>query len=477
MMQPFKKYNLLLLLCLSATTVNAQKYVTVRRLPFNSASKEFAPAFFGNGIVFCSDKKNDVILSYTDLSGNPYTNLYQVDQKKPGKFDNPRLLSRELTTILHEGPSSFTRDNNTIYFTRNIDLDLGVRYRQREDTALGIFSAQRVNGEWANITPFRFNRLNYNNGFPCISDDGNLLFFCSDNPEGLGGYDIYVSTLKNGIWGQPENLGSNVNTSRHEVFPFYHASGRLYFASRGHNNKGDLDVYFTVNIDGTWQKPVALENPVNSPDDDYGLIWNAAMDTGYFVSDRAGSDDIFLLGSNIPTFRSCAEQEENDYCFLFYEPNNNELDTTTFAYEWDLGDGTRIRSLKAEHCFAGPGTYFVQLNVVDKLTKEIALSQASDSFLVEDIEQPFITASDTVFTGNASDFSGAKTYLPQFETSGYFWDFDDGFRSEGIQTSHRFHFPGTYYVQLGVAGVAASPDDEIPSYCVTRRVVVINAVK
>ena len=56
----------------------------------------------------------------------------------------------------------------------------------------------------------------------------------------------------------------------------------------------------------------------------------------------------------IPTFAGCKPQEENDYCYVFYEPNNNELDTTAFAYEWDLGDGTKIRKLKAEHCFTKP---------------------------------------------------------------------------------------------------------------------------
>ncbi len=100
--------------------------------------------------------------------------------------------------------------------------------------------------------------------------------------------------------------------------------------------------------------------------------------------------------SSIPTFTDCKPQEENEYCYVFYEPNNNELDTTVLAYEWDLGDGTKIRKLKAEHCYSKTGNYLVQLNVVDLLTNQVALNQASDSFLVEDIEQPYITASDTV---------------------------------------------------------------------------------
>ncbi len=101
----------------------------------------------------------------------------------------------------------------------------------------------------------------------------------------------------------------------------------------------------------------------------------------------------------MPTFIDCKPQEENEYCYVFYEPNNNELDTTVLAYEWDLGDGTKIRKLKAEHCYSKTGTYLVQLNVIDLLTNEVALNQASDSFLVEDVEQPYITAADTIMTG------------------------------------------------------------------------------
>jgi hypothetical protein len=355
---------------LSVNMVFPQNYFSAHRLSFNTSSKELAPAFYNKGIVFCSNKKNDVILSYTDLSNNPLTNLYMVEQKKPGKFDNPRLFSKELTTLLFEGPATFSRDGKTIYFTRSINTSIGIRNRQREDTTFGIFSANLVNGQWINIVPFRFNRPEYNTGYPCLSDDGTRLFFCSDKSDGLGGFDIYISKLENGLWGKPENLGKNVNTAGNEVFPFLHSDGMLYFASRGHKPGGDLDIYRTAFVDGAWQTPEPLGEPFNTAFDDYGLILNAAMDTGYYVTDRSGTPDIFMATSTIPTFTECKKQEENDYCFVFYEPNNNDLDTTAFAYQWDLGDGTLIRALEAEHCFARPDTYLVQLNVIDKLTRK-----------------------------------------------------------------------------------------------------------
>jgi hypothetical protein len=352
-----------------------------------------------------------------------------------------------------------------------------MRNRQRADTTYGIFSAEMVNGKWTNITPFRFNRPNYNVGCPFLSDDGKELYFVSDNPEGNGGFDIYISVLKNGTWGIPENLGKNINTPGNDIFPFLHSSGRLYFASRGSDNKSDFDIYYTTKLDGVWQRPLPMEEPFNSPGNEYGLILNATMDTGYFVSDRSGSADIFIAGSMLPVFAECKPQEDNDYCFVFYEPNNTDLDTNAFAYEWDMGDGTRIRSLEAEHCFAGPGTYFVQLNVVDKLTKEVYLSQASDSFLVEDIRQPFIIAPDTVEVGGSVDFDGMSTFLPDIQINGYYWDFNDGIKSEGMKTTHQFKYPGVYAVQLGVTGAAASHDLAIPKYCSTRRIVVKNVLK
>jgi hypothetical protein len=450
----------------------AQSSMEVRRLSINTPGVEMAPAFYHNGLVFCSDRKNEVLVSYTDLRDQRMLNLYQADQRRPGRFENAHLFSKDLTTFLNEGPASFSADYKTVYFTRTIDVSMGQRNKQREDTTFGIFSATFRNGVWSDITPFRFNRPEYNTGYPCLSADQKQLFFCSDAPGGSGGYDIWVATWENGRWGQPRNLGSLVNTAANEVFPFLHRSGRLYFASRGHNGRGDLDLYYTVEKDGTWQKPIPMAAPYNSPSDDYGLILNPAMDTGYFVSERSSDPDIFLVSSTLPVFTDCKPQEENDYCFVFYEPNNNDLDTNAFAFEWDLGDGTRVRQMQVEHCFSKPGTYLVQLNVIDKVTGEVSLNQASDSFLVEDIEQPYITAPEAVEAGAQLNADGAGTFLKDFAIGGYYWDFGDGSRASGKNTTHRYDFPGTYDIQLGVLEQVSGRNTQARKVCSVRRILV-----
>jgi hypothetical protein len=462
---------------LSGSGLLAQPYIESRSLSFNTSSVEFAPAFYKSGLVFCSDRVHELFPMNVDMNNKQFLNLYKVEQKRPGKFGSPELFSKELTTYLNDGPACFSKDGKTVYFTRNIDVSKNKRNGQREDSTFGIFSAELVKDKWVNITAFRYNRPDTRTGYPCLSDDGKQLFFCSDSHEGFGGFDMYVCQWENGHWGQPQNLGSNVNTDKNEVFPFLHQSGRLYFASRGHHSRGDLDIYYTVNIDGVWQKPVALEAPYNSPKDDYGIILNAAMDTGYFVSDRDGTPDIFSAYSSIPTYSVCKPQEENEYCFVFYEPNNNELDTASMAYEWDLGDGTKVRKLQAEHCYSKTGVYLVQLNVVDKLTNEVALNQASDSFLVEDIEQPFITMPDTVTAGQELTLDGHKTFLKNFKIGAYDWDFDDGFRSTGVQVKHAYHYPGTYTVKLGVTEMTGDPKKAALQKCSTRRIVVVGSRK
>ncbi|MBN1158925.1 MAG: PKD domain-containing protein [Bacteroidales bacterium] len=451
----------------------AQHFYEAVTLSVNTPAKELAPAFYGKGLVFCSDRKNEWFISYTDMQNNPLTNLYFTEQKKSGGFDNPQLFSGEITTRLFEGPAVFTGDGKRMYFTRSIDPSPGLLKHAREDTTFGIFTAEFLDGQWKNIEPFPYNSRDYNVGYPCLSPDGTQMFFCSNDPSGMGGYDLYVTRMKQGTWSRPENLGNSVNTPENEVFPFLHENGRLFFASRGYKQRGDLEIYYSEYLDDQWGIPVVLPGPINSDSDDYGLIMNTAMDTGYFVSHRAGSPDIFQFHSTIPTFSACPPQEENNYCYIFYESNNAELDTTAFAYEWDMGDGTKVRSLKVEHCFSSTGTYDVELNVIDKLTNEVYFSQASYRLVVENIEQPFLTAPDTAFVGEPVNFSGRESFFKDFEIGAYYWDFGDGDRAASIDVQHVYTRPGVYEVQLGLTSPVENIDTPVERKCVTRKIFVL----
>ncbi|MFO7670276.1 MAG: hypothetical protein R6W31_11505, partial [Bacteroidales bacterium] len=104
-----------------------------------------------------------------------------------------------------------------------------------------------------------------------FSKDGESLYFTSNRKGSLGGLDIYRSgRLPGGKWGEPENLGSTVNTRYNEDTPFITSDGkRLYFSSYGHYNMGGYDIFYsTRNDNGSWGEPVNLGYPINSTGDD-----------------------------------------------------------------------------------------------------------------------------------------------------------------------------------------------------------------
>lgn len=109
---------------------------------------------------------------------------------------------------------------------------------------------------------------------PTLSENGKLLFFFSGRPGGFGGADIYVSPrLSTGtdgdVWGEPVNLGPDVNTAGVENGPYYvKISGEgdpsLYFnrVTPG----GTLDFYRVfLSIDGLPLGPAELIAELSDP--------------------------------------------------------------------------------------------------------------------------------------------------------------------------------------------------------------------
>lgn len=476
-MKHISKYIVLIFAgILSGGITNAQEQFAIELLPFNSrVSDEFGPSFYKEGIIFCSNRKNDIILNYTDQNDKPLLDIYYAARKDSVRWGRAKILDNSLVTVFHDGPASICSGKNIIYFTRNNKTNINKFDNNIDpDNKLGIYTATYSGSKWENIQAFRHNRPEYNFAHPCICENNTRLFFISDIPEGNGGTDIYISDFENGEWSKPKNLGSKINTSGNEVFPFYHSNGRLYFSSDQHRSTGGLDIFYTYRENGEWQKPVKLGEPFNSKSDDFAYISDTLEETGYFCSNRNATDDIYFFRSTFPDFGECPDFEENDYCYVFYETGDYNLDTIPVKFEWDLGDGTKKRGLEVEHCFSGPGEYNIQLNVIDTLTGEIYFNQAAYDFLIEDIKQVYISSPDTCYTGTEILFDGTKTNLKDFNIEKYFWDFGDGDRTVKSSASHIYRKPGKYSVMLGVT---SRSENEIKKACSVKNIVVIKNKK
>ncbi len=125
---------------------------------------------------------------------------------------------------------------------------------------------------------------------PSLSMDGKTLYFVSDRKGGYGGTDIWMSTLKEGVWSKPKNLGSAINTAGDESSPFIHYDNQtLYFASTGHVGMGGSDIFLArKQADGSWSTPENLGYPINTAGDESCLIVNAEGNMAYFSSDQYG---------------------------------------------------------------------------------------------------------------------------------------------------------------------------------------------
>jgi flagellar motor protein MotB len=124
---------------------------------------------------------------------------------------------------------------------------------------------------------------------PSISANGRMLFFTSNRPGSLGGMDLWYSVLsEEGKWSSPVNLGKTINTPGDEMSPFIHFDGRtLYFSSNGRVGMGGHDIFFTkMNDDTTWTEPQNLGYPINTYNDEMGLIIDASGQKAYFSSRR-----------------------------------------------------------------------------------------------------------------------------------------------------------------------------------------------
>lgn len=282
--------------------------IEIQVLDFNSVLSDIGPAFYRNGLVFGS-----VRMPASDTESNdarPFYDLYVVDAlNEPFQFSAPRPFSTQLNSDVHEAIVTFNHNATEIYFTRNRGGERARKSLQR--AGLEIVYATTTDGRrWRSLRPLPFNSDQYSVAHPALSPDGKQLYFSSDMPGGYGGKDIYVSHWNGEYWAKPVNLGPVINTEGDELYPFYHASGRLYFSSDGQFGLGGQDIFYaSTDATMTWTDVHNLGAPLNTRDDDYGIIVAADGSYGYFASNRSGGigqDDIYgfrYLPEEVPPAR------------------------------------------------------------------------------------------------------------------------------------------------------------------------------
>jgi outer membrane protein OmpA-like peptidoglycan-associated protein len=279
--------------------LNVRKITVNPAAGINTPNAEYSPYYFDGHLYFSSTREPGDIFKG---NGTSFSDLYKV--KTSGLLTESGTLESLEDLInsegVNEGTIAFSPDGNTMVFAKGNSGKKG----GREDVDL--FITEKRNGQWTQPSLMPINSPDYWDSSPVFNQSGNVLYFASNRPGGVGGHDIYrASKNDRGRWANVENLGSAINTPENEMFPYVSPDNKLFFASDGHAGFGMLDLFEAVNEGGN----VTVRNmgpSINSAYDDFGLVFSDFPFEGFFSSNRPGGqgdDDIYTFVDDTPDLK------------------------------------------------------------------------------------------------------------------------------------------------------------------------------
>lgn len=214
-----------------------------------------------------------------------------------GYWGRGEPMPPNINTFNNEGAPTFAPDGRTLIFVGCIDPRYGYGEGRRGYGSCDLFVTEKVGDKWLDPInlPGAVNTKNWETQ-PSLSSDGKTLYFIRGSVKRGGGRnkrngDIYVSKKQeDGFWGPPQKLPDNINTPYSESSVLIHPDGRtLYFASNGHVGMGGYDLYMTtLQPDGSWSDPQNLGYPINTEDNENSLLVFSGGEIAIFGSDRPG---------------------------------------------------------------------------------------------------------------------------------------------------------------------------------------------
>lgn len=216
---------------------------------------------------------------------NGYNEDFYSSKNINGKWTGATAAAGSINSPQSEAAQTLSADGQWMIYSANGRKDSYGNY--------DLYMAQLTPEGWVDSYHFG-SKINSDQweSQPSLSPDGKDLYFASRRPGGMGGIDIYVSHLQpSGYFGEPENLGPEVNTPGDDQCPFIHADNQtLYFTSNHWPGYGDDDLFYVrKKTGGGWSQPVNLGYPINTVDKEGTLFIAADGKTAYYASDRSDS--------------------------------------------------------------------------------------------------------------------------------------------------------------------------------------------
>jgi len=155
-----------------------------------------------------------------------------------GKWGAPKAIeNKSINSSYYDGSATMTNDRKTMYFISD---------RKGDKKSTDIYVVKKEGSAWGKAEALPdFINTKGRETTPYITPDGKYLFFSSDGLPGMGGLDIYVSEIKNGVYSQPINLGSLVNSFTDDSHFSYNPEFKKGFVASIStiNDKANYDLY------------------------------------------------------------------------------------------------------------------------------------------------------------------------------------------------------------------------------------------
>lgn len=295
----------------------SSRYIVENLLLLNSDGYDFGAGFASkkaDEIVFASSRESSTGSGEDPITGQSYMDLFRSEQDKKERWSTPAPLNSTINTEFNEGTVTFDKKYKNIYFTRCISDD-------ESSFACDLYRAAAMGGKFGPAEVIELINRDENDssqvGHPNFTIDNEYLMFVSDMEGGFGGKDIwYVSyDSKEDTFGEPVNMGENINTPGDEMFPNMRFDGTLYFASTN-GDMGGLDILKAAPAEGImkFEKSETEPYPINSSADDFGIVFKDQEDAGIFTSSRVGGkgkDDLYSF--TLPAMKFCFRANVYDY--------------------------------------------------------------------------------------------------------------------------------------------------------------------
>jgi outer membrane protein OmpA-like peptidoglycan-associated protein len=242
-------------------------------------------------MVFTTRRRDGNLNENVAIDNVPFEDMF-MSNKSGGTWARAKNMGTIVNTPTNESSLALSADGKTLFIYR--DEGLGDIY----------FSEKADDGTWSSpeALPGVINS-SYREASISITKDEDVLYFSSTRPGGYGGSDIYMCTKDSkGEWSRVKNLGPGINTEYDEDGPFiFYDSKTLYFSSTGRKGMGGYDIFKStlINADKSeWSEPENLGFPINTPDDDVFYVSTKDGVRGYYASvrdDGMGYLDIYMI--------------------------------------------------------------------------------------------------------------------------------------------------------------------------------------